>query len=142
MLIIIPCGKKKKSERYLAGEMYLGSYHRLCRTYADALKPNLILILSAKYGFLQLTRKIEPYELKMGDPGCITKQDALQSINTIYQSLEYRNEEVIALGGKRYVDICRYIWPNCKAPLSGIQGIGRQMQWLKKETQELRRQNV
>lgn len=131
MLVIIPCGSAKKTCRSQAGKMYLGGYHRACQAYARTLVPvTKILILSAKYGLLRLTDEIEPYELRMGQIGCVSPSFVRD------QALKMRllNQEVIALGGRDYTKICKAIWSDCETPLEGVGGIGKQLKWLKERT--------
>lgn len=107
--------------------MYTGSYHRACMRYAWSIaRPEQIRILSAKYGLLQLTDVIEPYNLKMGQTGSITTVEVKKqaSANGLL------SEDVIALGGHLYTNICREVWPRCLTPLASVGGMGKQIQWL------------
>lgn len=67
-LLLIPCGKEKLSERTIASELYIGSYFKAGLNFAinNGLK---FKILSAKYGILEPTDLIEPYDLHMKDTG-------------------------------------------------------------------------
>lgn len=133
--VVIPCGGAKRSERCPAGEMYVGGYHRACRKYANRLTmPARILILSAKHGLLRLTDVIEPYELRMGQPGSITTAVAWQQARKMGLLDESR---VVALGGRAYTAVCRTIWPHCTTPLDGRGGIGKQLSWLNRQCQAL-----
>jgi hypothetical protein len=107
--------------------MYTGAYHMGCLKFALSLVPsNQILILSAKYGLLRLTDWIEPYNLKMGEKGCVTAEAVRQ------QALDMGllDEQVCAIGGRSYTDICRVVWPTASTPLDGVGGMGRQLAWL------------
>lgn len=81
---VIPCGGAKATERARARDMYRGSLYRHALTNVTRLaamdeadgNPARVLILSAKYGLLQLDEEIEPYDLIMGRPGSVTA-DAL-----------------------------------------------------------------
>lgn len=132
-LVIVPCGKKKRDYACRADRMYLGTYHRLCLDYARLLvlpdPGGVILILSAKYGLLPLSQKIEPYELRMGQPGSITATRVAQQAT----ELEVMNHSAIVLGGSDYSKICRAVWLDCKTPLAGIGGIGKQLHWLREQ---------
>lgn len=129
MLLVIPCGGKKADHPCPAREMYTGPYFRACLGYALAYPTRVkTLILSAKYGLVGLKDVIEPYNLTLGEKGCVTAQDVKQGARE-YGVL--KGVGVIALGGKRYTDLCRAVWPNCLTPLKGVGGIGYQLQWLK-----------
>ena len=127
-IVVIPCGARKLTQPAQAQSMYTGSYHRMCKRYARSLTtPDNIYILSAKYGLLKMTDMIEPYSLTLGQPGCVTplhiKQQAVE--------LEISDRPCIAVGGKKYTDLCRHVWRDCVTPLQGKGGNGRQMQWMK-----------
>jgi len=127
MIVVVPCGVAKRSHRTAAGAMYTGAYHRACMRYARSIVvPEQIRILSAKYGLLELADEIEPYNLKMGQPGCVTAAKVWQQA----QRAGILDATVIALGGRHYTAICRAVWPACFTPLKGVGGMGKQMQWL------------
>ena len=124
LTVIIPCGKAKLKTKAPAGKMYTGGYHRMCQKVARHLAlPDRIFILSAKYGFLSLSEVIEPYELTLGQPGCIQTSalvdQAKRKIGTV--------DKVMALGGKRYVSAVKAIWPQTQSPFSAAGGLGKQM---------------
>lgn len=129
MLVIVPCGQAKRATRSQAGVMYTGTYHRACLDYARSIAPaEAILILSAKYGLLRLTDWVEPYDLRMGQRGAVTP-DVVRAQAIRLGVLDAR--PVIALGGVDYTGVCRAVWPGCVLPLSGVGGLGRQLQWLR-----------
>ncbi|GAX57493.1 hypothetical protein SO3561_09063 [Streptomyces olivochromogenes] len=61
-----PCGSRKLGRRARAADLYVGSYHRACRKAADALRPDRLLILSARYGLLDLDDVVDPYDTHHG----------------------------------------------------------------------------
>ena len=127
-IVIIPCGARKLGHSAQAQHMYIGSYHKMCQRYARSLTtPDNIYILSAKYGLLKMTDMIEPYSLTLGQPGCVTPGHVQQQAKT----LEILDRPCIAVGGKKYTDLCRQIWRDCVTPLQGKGGNGKQMQWMK-----------
>lgn len=137
MLVIIPCGQRKQTVTCAAGEMYTGPYHRACRRYADMLLAQgggSILILSALHGLLLFSDRIAPYNLHMGQPGSVTALLVRQQAEKRGMLLEDR---VIALGGAGYRKVCQGVWPHCETPLAGKGGIGKQLGWLKRETERL-----
>lgn len=48
-LVVIPCGSRKLDHPARAADLYTGSYHRACRAAAEALRPDQLLILSARH---------------------------------------------------------------------------------------------
>ena len=133
-LVIVPCGGAKLNRPAQAGEMYVGQYHRACRAYALVLtggNATWVLILSAKYGLLRLDDLVEPYDLRMGRLGCVTRSEVWEQA-AVMKLLDH--ERVVALGGREYVDVCRSVWPHCETPLAGTGGIGKQLAWMKART--------
>jgi Family of unknown function (DUF6884) len=123
-LVVIPCGSRKLDRRARAADLYVGSYHRACRKAADALQPDRLLILSARYGLLDLDDVIEPYDTPHGAADAITapallRQATLRDIVLL--------DPVVALGGARHVGLVHTIWPHALTPLAGTRGMGEQM---------------
>lgn len=129
MITIIPCGARKLTHPARADEIYIGVYHRMCQRYAKKLG-HPFYILSAKYGLMQPSDIIEPYSLTLGQKGCIKPlQVKEQSIK-----LGINLEDCIAIGGKKYTDLCKAVFRNCQTPLQNIKGgNGKQLQWMKSQ---------
>lgn len=104
--------------------MYIGSYHRACRKAADALQPDRLLILSARYGLLDLDDVIEPYDTPHGTTDAITGHALLEQATA--RDIVFL-DPVVTLGGARHVGLVRSIWPHARAPLAGAGGMGHQM---------------
>lgn len=134
LLVIIPCGGKKRDVASPAVELYTGPYFRACLAYAvEMVGPDMIYILSAKHGLLSLDQVVEPYNMRMGWSGCISSE-------AVRQQAEERGlleaDPVLALGGRDYTRVCRLVWPRCTCVLEGKGGNGRQMKWLTTETKK------
>lgn len=128
MIVIIPCGGKKRLEMSRARDLYIGPYFKACLRYSLYLvEPERVYILSALHGLLILDEEVEPYDLRMGQPGCV-RVDQIRHRATEFELL---NEEVIALGGREYTGRCLQVWPHALTPLEGVGGIGKQLAWLK-----------
>jgi hypothetical protein len=128
MIVIIPCGAKKRSVKSQAYAMYIGSYFKANLHYALSIaKKENIYILSAKYGLLRLQDEISPYNIRMGQPGCVSGRFVKRQAD----EMGILEEDVICLGGRDYTSVMREIWPGCSTPLKGTGGMGKQMQWLK-----------
>lgn len=124
-VVIVPCSAAKRDRPAPAGAMYLSQYHRACRAAADALVTaaggGRVLILSAEYGLLELGDLITPYDRKMGDPGSVSV-DTLRTQAARLGVLDAT--DVVALGGKKYVDAVAAVRPDVLRPLDGTRGIG------------------
>lgn len=107
-----------------ASDLYIGSYHRACLGAAEALRPDRLLILSARYGLLDLDDVVEPYDTPHGAADSVTsqlilEQAALRGIVLL--------DPVVALGGARHVGLVHSVWPHALTPLTGTRGMGEQM---------------
>lgn len=125
-LVIVPCGSRKTElPESPAGELYVGGYHQACRRAAEVLTtPERILILSALHGLLPLDRVIAPYELRMGQPGSISRLALRRQAEQLHLVDEPR---VIVLAGAAYTAAARQVWPHATAPLAGAGGLGHQV---------------
>lgn len=123
-LVVIPCGSRKLGSPARSADMYVGSYHRACRKAADALRPGLLLILSARHGLLDLDDVIEPYDTPHGAADAVTGQVLLEQATA--RGI-VRLDPVVALGGARHVALVRSVWPHVRTPLAGARGMGEQM---------------
>ncbi|WP_329557026.1 DUF6884 domain-containing protein [Streptomyces sp. NBC_00696] len=123
-LVVIPCGSRKLDHPARAADLYTGSYHRACRTAAEALRPDRLLILSARYGLLDLDDVIEPYDTPHGTKESVTAQLLLEQ--AMLRNI-VRLDPVIALGGARHVGLIHSVWPHALTPLTGTRGMGEQM---------------
>lgn len=123
-LVVVPCGGRKLDRPAPAGELYVGSYHRACRAAADALQPRRVLILSALHGLLELHQVVEPYDLRMGQPGSVTPariRDQAAALGLLDAA------PVVALAGRSYALPLLAAWPALMWPLAGSTGMGDQL---------------
>lgn len=123
MIVFIQCVGAKKQYSCKAQNMYISPYFRKSLKYAKQLKPDKILILSAKYGVLTLNQIIKPYNntlLKMSKHK--QKVWSLMCIKQLMQMNIDFNEKAIFLTGKTYH---RYISPYFKNKEMPFQNIGK-----------------
>lgn len=123
-LVVVPCGARKLDHRARAGDLYVGSYHRACRRAAEALRPDRVVILSARYGLLGLDDEIDPYDTPHGAAGAVTAA-------MLYGQARQRGitdlDPVVVLGGARHVALATAVWPHARTPLAGTRGMGEQV---------------
>lgn len=128
-LTIITCGSAKLPHHAQARHLYTGSYFRAQLEWALATTPpSRIRILSAKHGILKLTDTIEPYDLRMGEPGSVTADqiahqlpedvEAITSAGQAY--LQPLREAISIKGGKLEV------------PFNNVGGMGKKIQAMKR----------
>lgn len=129
-LVIISCGASKQPRPSAARDLYTGPFFRCCRRAAEALSPwRGWLILSAKYGLIRPAAVIEPYDLRMGQPGSVTAATVAAQATAMGLS-DCGN--VVVFAGQRYAAIVRAIWPEADVPAQRLRwgGMGRQMSYM------------
>ncbi|WP_454101224.1 DUF6884 domain-containing protein [Metabacillus sp. SLBN-84] len=145
-LCIIPCGNRKiwDKEPHI-GEVeakyaYTGTFHLLCRQYADLFYSDQWVILSAKHGFLLPEDPVPgSYNLSFS-----MKSDEIIKLEDLKKQAADKNllqyERLIVLGGKKFRPIAAAVFEGeAVFPLSGCRGIGYMQQKLKKAIAEKRR---
>lgn len=107
MIALVACGATKRAEACKAGEMYRGAMVtcalRWARTITDEAH---IYIVSARYGLLPHEQVIEPYQLRLGQPGAVTAG----TVRLQAMELGILHEPVVVAGGKDYVQLVRNAW--------------------------------
>ncbi|GAA2717925.1 DUF6884 domain-containing protein [Micromonospora olivasterospora] len=122
-VVVVPCGSAKLDRPAPAGLMYTGSYHRACRRAADRLGGRLV-ILSARYGLLDPDTVIEPYDLRMGQPGTVGVPTLRAQARRLGIDVA---GSVTVLAGREYADAVSAVWPHAVRPLDGTRGMPEQM---------------
>ena len=86
-IVVVPCGAGKLDHAAPAGQLYTSQHFALTLKAARKLAEDQgarVFILSALHGLLDPATVVEPYDVKMGDRGCITPAalaDQLAAIN-------------------------------------------------------------
>ena len=127
-LVVIGCGARKLSHAAPAAELYTGVYFAEClRTARKMANDDRVLILSAHYGLVGLADVIEPYDLRMGQPGAVR----VAEVRDQAAARGILGDTVTALCGSIYAAVLREVWPDLRTPLAGL-GIGYQRQRMRK----------
>lgn len=135
-LVIIPCSSTKADRPSRPAELYTGSYHRACRRAALALtSPDRVLILSARYGLLNLTdpRPLEPYDerIPVDDPRRNARREPPSHVGLATEYARTNGllaDTPIVLAGRAYSRVCIAVWgERVVLPLASTRGIGEQM---------------
>jgi len=66
-IVLISCVSQKLSEKARAEDLYTSTLFKLNLQFAKKLNPDKIYILSAKYGLLDLNKKIDPYHVTLNN---------------------------------------------------------------------------
>lgn len=133
-IILISCVSQKLDTPNKAENLYTSSLFKYNLKYAKKLNPDKILILSAKYGVVELDQIIEPYDLtlnnmKIGD----IKTWASNVLIQLNKYADIENDEFIFLAGEKYR---KYLLNHLRKfiiPFEGLK-IGYQLQKLKELT--------
>jgi hypothetical protein len=137
MIVVISCGAKKAATAQPAIDLYQGAFFRAMRSWARSVtKDRNIYIMSAKYGLLPASKVIEPYNLRMGQAGCVS----VDTLQRQARALHITYEQVIIVAGKNYLDMAKQVWSDLYAPFTampsgvlqpGMCGMGYQLQAMK-----------
>ncbi len=124
-MVLVACGKRKRSFRSKAGDLYIGSLFRKAKAWAER-EGDEWGILSAEHGLLLPEDEIDPYEKTLRS---LSRDDyrrwCLSTRKEI--SIQWPKAHLVCLAGKLYRG---GVPDGHEAPLEGL-GMGRQMAWLK-----------
>lgn len=129
-IILIACGKQKKTVPAKAKEMYTGTLFKKSLHYAQKINADEIFILSAKYGLLELSDIIYPYNLSLSMlSNYKRKMWALKVITALSMKCNLNEDSFTILSSKRYyVDIVPAL-KNCEILMENLT-IGKRLHFL------------
>ena len=136
-IVLLSCGKKKRTRRAKAGDMYVGPLFTKSLDYAkQKLSPDKIFILSAKHGLLGLGDEIEPYDKTLNNMG---ERERCQWASKVLKQLQSRtnldSDHFTFLAGNNYRNSLLPHIKHYSIPMKGL-GIGQQLAWLDEQTSE------
>lgn len=132
-VVLIACVKTQLTTRAPANQLFISSLFRYSLRYAEMKSPDLIFILSAKYGLIELDEIIEPYDVKMSKKTAKDKKKwAGNVVNQIKKYCDPDKTEFEILAGKAYY---QYLEPKLRNPIIPMRTyrIGERLQFLKNE---------
>lgn len=125
LVVLVGCGAAKLDRRAPAGYLYTGQHFRLAYaaacTLSAAAVPGRVWILSALHGLVRPWEELDPYDLKLGQPGSVTAA----RIRGQAAADGLQGARAVALCGRAYADLAAAAWPDVERPLDGL-GIGAQ----------------
>jgi uncharacterized protein DUF6884 len=131
-IVLISCVSKKLPRRARAENLYVSSLFKKNLQYARSLKPDRILILSAKHGLLELDQEVEPYDVTLNEMSTANiRRWADGVISQLRQVADLKKDIFVFLAGERYR---KYLTPHLlryEIPMHGL-GIGEQLHFLNK----------
>ncbi len=147
-IILISCVARKGSEKALARDLYKGPLFTNSLAFANSLRPDKILILSALYHVVELNQEIEPYDVTLSyvSPKNRAKKPNLKVLrkpevrlwgekvlDQLGKLAEKKNDEFIILAGKQYIEPIKNGLSNIVEPLKGL-GQGKRVKFLQDQT--------
>lgn len=135
-VVLISCTSKKLGTRAQAKDLYTSPLFRLNFAYANSLRPDAILILSAKYGLVDPEKEIDPYDVTLNDmsPNEIQAWASLVE-RRLRQYFDFQQNHFIFLAGANYRKHLIPYLSSYEVPMEGLS-IGRQLQYLKRQLNE------
>lgn len=129
-VVLISCASKKAEGKRRASDLYISPLFAGNLRYAHSLLADSIFILSAKYGLLDLDRRVAPYDLTLKNMSSAqVRLWAERVLWQLKQRADLRRDHFIFLAGERYR---KYVVPHlsfCEIPFEGM-GIGKQLHYL------------
>lgn len=71
-VIVAACGTQKADRPAPAKDLYTGRWAYVPIRWAMSVDPDALVILSAKHGFVWPEQVLEPYNVRIGDPGSVS----------------------------------------------------------------------
>lgn len=132
-IVLLSCGKAKQKIRTRAINMYIGNYFQKVSRYAKSLQPDLLFILSAKYGLLRSNQVISPYNITLNNFTLSQiKNWSNLVINDLKKVSNIDSDKFIILAGVNYRKFLIPHLKNHEIPFKNIP-MGKQLKIIKKK---------
>lgn len=130
-VVLISCVSKKRLVTSMAKEMYISPLFKGAYAYAKKLNADKIFILSAKYGLLEETDIIEPYnetlnKKKNSEIKCWSQK----VIKQLSLKTNLKSDDFVFLAGEKYRRYLVGEIEHVSIPLKGMP-IGKQLSFYK-----------
>lgn len=134
---LISCVSKKSKSKAMAKDMYVSPLFRGAYKYAKSLNVDKIFVLSAKYGLLEETDIIEPYNETLNTK----KQTEIQQwadtvIASLSKKVNLQEDVFVFLAGEKYRKHLIRNMRHYQIPLEGLS-IGKQLAFYKERVQNV-----
>lgn len=131
-VVLVACCGPKLEQKAEAQELYTSDLFRKSRAWAERFGA-WWFILSAKYGVVPPGKVIAPYDLTLSSMSWHERAVWNQKVREQWGTHDHR--PVVLLAGANYREWCS--GRGYRVPMEGL-GIGRQLQWLKRELSDER----
>ena len=142
-IVLISCVSKKVSTKARAKDLYKGVLFKYSLKYANSLKTDKTLILSALHHVLDLETEIEPYDVTLSNVPKHKRKAGLKILNReekqewgkkvieqLSKLADIENDKFIILAGQEYIKpIINHI-THFELPLNGLRQ-GERVKFLK-----------
>jgi len=129
---LISCVAKKLNYPAIARDMYVSPLFKGAFEYAKINRVDKIFILSAKYGLLNESELIEPYDESLNNKSvCERKKWASMVLSSLSKQVCLQTDEFVLLAGIKYRQYLVKHINNVSIPLQGLS-IGKQLAFYKK----------
>lgn len=137
-IVLISCTKDKLDGIQPAELLYQKSdlFKKSLRYAKEIVQPDQIFILSALHGLIELTEKIEPYNVTLKTmPVAKRREWAERVLESLKGKTNIENDRFVILAGERYREFLLPHLKNYEIPMKGMKQ-GPQRAWLKKQLEE------
>jgi hypothetical protein len=132
-IVLIACSSKKGPTRARAKDLYSSPLFIKSHHYARKMQPDLVFILSAKYGLTALDRVIDPYDITLKRMSAAQIKDWSTGVLVeLSRHTDLDRDRFIFLAGSLYRKYLKDKLRFCEVPMEGMT-IGRQLQFLGRE---------
>jgi len=140
-IVLLSCTKSKLDKPCPAKDMYSPSpMFQKTKAYGEALKPDKMFILSAKYGLLPMDKQIEPYDLTLKN----MKSDEKDKWGDMVKGqmgkigVSPESDKFVFLTGSEYMKPLKKFIPdeNTESPMDGKR-MGERLSWLNKQVEKV-----
>jgi len=130
-IVLLSCVSQKLDHPAPAAELYTSPLFRLSLAYARQLHIDVIHILSAKYGLVDLDQVIAPYDVTLNAmPAAKRRAWAQRVLTQLAERYDLQRDHFTFLAGQRYREYLIPHLAHVEIPMQGLP-IGKQLQFLK-----------
>ncbi len=133
-IVLIACSQSQLPSRAAVKDLFISPLFRYNLQYAERLNPDLVFILSAKYGLLELDEVIDPYDVAIAKKTPHDEQVTWSNgvLKQLKEQCSLKNDEFVFLAGDNYR---KHLLPHIDTytvPMTGLR-IGEMLKYLKNE---------
>lgn len=129
-IVLIACAAQKRDHAIAARNLYTSNLFQKNLTFANALSPDAIYILSAKHGLLSLDERVEPYNETLNSKSASERRAwAKRILEQLERVTDFQKDRFTFLAGEKYRESLLPLLPNSSVPMKGLK-IGQQLKFL------------